>query len=219
VYYEEEISGSTFLQERVMSSVAEPTLLQLGPDANGMLLAPQEFDTADFEEGWRYELVRGVLIVTPSPSHKERDPNDELGYLLRRYHSDHPQGSALDATVSEETIQVGDERRRADRAIWAGLGRLPADEEVPTIVIEFVSAGRRSRQRDYEEKRDEYLGAGVREYWIIDRFTRTMPVFSSAQTASQPQSVHEQESYTTTLLPGFELPLARLFELADRWER
>lgn len=52
--------------------------LQLGPDANGMLLSPEEFDAAECERGWRYELIRGVLIVTPSPLEEERDPNEEL---------------------------------------------------------------------------------------------------------------------------------------------
>ena len=53
--------------------------LQLGPDANGMLITPAEFDGAECEAGWRYELIRGVLIVTPAPLEEERDPNEELG--------------------------------------------------------------------------------------------------------------------------------------------
>jgi hypothetical protein len=44
-----------------------------------MLLTPAEFDHAQFREGWRYELINGVLIVSPSPSRKERDPNEESG--------------------------------------------------------------------------------------------------------------------------------------------
>src|SRR5208337_602516 len=38
----------------------------------------------------------------------------------------------------------------------------------------FVSEGKRNRPRDYHEKRTEYLAAGVREYWINDRFARTL---------------------------------------------
>ena len=37
---------------------------------------------------------------------------------------------------------------------------------IPAIVIEVVSD--RSSKRDYEEKPDEYLMFGVREYWIVD---------------------------------------------------
>ncbi len=192
--------------------------LQLGPDANGMLITPAEFDGAECEAGWRYELIRGVLIVTPAPLEEERDPNEELGYLLRLYREQHPAGKALDKTLHEHDIAVRDDRRRADRVIWAGLGRLPRRGETPTIAVEFVSSGRRSREQDYHEKRDEYLKVGVQEYWIIDRFQRTMTVHCKRQDTFESKVIHEPDVYTTALLPGFALPLARLFALADAWE-
>ena len=198
-----------------MSVEAPSVPLLIGPDANGMRLDPDEFDSADAERGWRYELIRGVLIVSPAPLEEERDSNQELGYLLRKYQEDHPDGAALDKTLLEHDIHVGDDRRRADRAIWVGFGRHPRRNETPTIVVEFVSAGRRSRQRDYEEKRDEYLQLGVQEYWIIDRFQRTMTVYAKRGDAYTSRVVAESEAYATSLLPGFELPLARMTALAD----
>lgn len=53
--------------------------LQLGPHSAGASLTPDEFDAAEFEEGWRDELIHGVLVVSPPPLRKERDPNEELG--------------------------------------------------------------------------------------------------------------------------------------------
>jgi Uma2 family endonuclease len=201
-----------------MSVEAPSVPLLIGPDANGMRLDPNEFDVADVERGWRYELIRGVLIVSPAPLEEERDPNQELGFLLLKYQEDHQDGAALDKTLPEHDIHVGDDRRRADRAIWAGLGRHPRRNETPTIIVEFVSAGRRSRQRDYEEKRDEYLQLGVQEYWIIDRFQRTMRVHTKRGDAYESLVVAESETYATPLLPGFDLPLARLMALADSWD-
>jgi Uma2 family endonuclease len=192
--------------------------LQLGPDANGMLISPEEFDAAECERGWRYELIRGVLIVTPSPLEEERDPNEELGFLLRSYREQHPAGELLDKTLPEHDIQIGEDRRRADRVIWAGLGRPPKRNEVPTIAIEFVSSGKRSRTLDYVEKRNEYLRIGIQEYWIIDRFQRTMTVHLKHGDASETKLLHESETYATSLLPGFQLPLARLLALADAWD-
>jgi Uma2 family endonuclease len=57
-------------------------------------------------------------------------------------------------------------RRKVDRAIWAGLGRLPRKGENPTIAVEFVSSRKRDRDRDYETKREEYRKAKIKEYWI-----------------------------------------------------
>jgi Uma2 family endonuclease len=94
---------------------------------------------------------------------------------------------------------------------------LPREDETPTITVEFVSAGSRSPQRDYQIKRDEYRSAGVSEYWIIDRFERTMTVFQFDRGKMSKKIVAERETYRTPHLPGFDLPLAALLALTDRW--
>jgi Uma2 family endonuclease len=200
-------------------SIATPAVrrLRLGPHSAGLLLTPAEFDRARFQEGSRYELINGVLVVSPTPSPKERRPNEELGRWLWDYQEEHPQGSSMDATLQEQTIETKQNRRRADRAIWAGLGRDPEEGEVPTIVVEFVSAGKINQERDYVAKRAEYREIGVREYWVIDRFRRTLTVFNFGGESDQEQVISEKQNYETPLLPGFVLPLARLLTLADRW--
>ena len=57
----------------------------------------------------------------------------------------------------------------------------------------------------------------VQEYWIIDRFQRTMTVYFQSGDKVKKKVVRENQTYTTDLLPGFELPLGRLLALADRW--
>ncbi|MEZ6062423.1 MAG: Uma2 family endonuclease [Planctomycetaceae bacterium] len=201
----------------IESNAPSAATLQLGPLSNGMMVDPEEFDAAEFEPGWRYELLNGVLIVSPSPLRQERDPNEELGRLLRNF-QETPQGAVLNLTLAEETISIGAQRRRVDRAIWCDLGRLPHDDEVPSIAVEFVSLGKPNRVRDYTIKRDEYHQAGVREYWIFDRFRKELTVFRFQGSAAQHTVFGEGAVYASPLLPGFELPLARLFELADRWD-
>ncbi len=191
--------------------------LRLGPRSAGVLLTTEEFDRARFVEGWRYELINEVLVVSPIPSLNERDPNEEFGYFLRTYQESHPQGSALDLTIGEQTIETKKNRRRADRVIWAGLGRLPEPNEPPTIIIELVSKGKINRERDYVAKRAEYREIGVKEYWIIDRFSKTMTICLFAADRDQELVFAANQTYSTTLLPGFELPLRRLLELAERW--
>jgi Uma2 family endonuclease len=188
-----------------------------GPRSTGTLMTAREFDAAEFEEGWRYELIHGVLVVSPSPLENERDPNEELGHWLRTYQESHPSGFHLNATVPEQTLRTKGNRRRADRVLWIGLGRVPRKGETPTVVVEFVSAGRQDRKRDYEEKRDEYRAIGIREYWIIDRFNRRMTVYQYEGGKSHRRFLKENQVYTTELLPGFELPLAALLTFADRW--
>ena len=86
----------------------------------------------------------------------------------------------------------------------------------PRIAAEFVSSGRRNRQRDYVDKRQEYQEAGIEEYWIIDRFQRTLTVFRYGTAGVEELVIKEQEIYQSPSLPGFEFPLAQLLEAADR---
>jgi len=202
-----------------MNATVQLETFVLGQEHNGIRMSTDEFDAiTEYDDLYNYELIHGVVIVNPIPSQEERDPNEELGYWLRNYRDHHPEGGVLQSTLHEEYVRTSDSRRRADRVIWAGLGRQPDPAtDVPTIVVEFVSKGRRNWQRDYVEKRNEYLELGVKEYWFIDRFERRMTVFKQVRAEINEAVVQESEIYRTELLPGFELPLARLLELSDRW--
>jgi len=195
----------------------------LGPRDAGIPMTLDEFDDADFVPGHRYELIHGVLVVTPSPLEEERDSNEELGHWLRSYRDSHPQGGALDLTLPEHNLRTRVSNRRADRAIWTGLGRLPrtrgqvAERETPTIVVEFPSSRAADQRRDYLEKRDEYRDLGVQEYWIIDRFRRLMTVYSWQDDEWTPREIKPGKTYATPHLPGFELSPGRLLGISDRY--
>ncbi len=202
-------------------TTAQTTPLILGLEHNGICMSVDEFDAiTEYDHLYKYQLIHGVLVVNPIPLPQQRGPNHELGYQLQRYRDDHPQGKALDDTLEEEYVRTGDSRRLADRVIWAGLGRQPDPEtDVPTIIVEFVSAGSRNWRRDYIEKRDEYLALGVVEYWVINRFERNMTVFRKKRLKKYAeQIVTERQIYHCDLLPGFELKLARILAVADRWD-
>src|SRR2546430_3332169 len=67
----------------------------LGPRSAGMLLSTEEFDAIqEYDENYVYELIHGVLIVSPIPSPEETGPNDLLGYHLYTYRVSHPEGRA-----------------------------------------------------------------------------------------------------------------------------
>jgi len=195
-------------------------LRRIGPGSAGELMTPEGFDALrpeQFVGHNRYELINGVLVVSPPVSDAEVDPNDELGWMLRNYKKTHAEASALDATMPERTVPTTVNRRRCDRAVWTGLGRLPdTSVDIPSIVVEFVSAQKSDAIRDYEVKRDEYLKAGVREYWVINRFQRIMTVYDSGKIS--PTVVTETQDYRTELLPGFVLHLGQLLAQADRWK-
>jgi hypothetical protein len=66
-------------------------------------MTPEEFDTVEeYNEEYCYELVNGVLVVTPIPLLEETGPNELLGRLLLNYQEGHSQGSSLDHTLPQQ---------------------------------------------------------------------------------------------------------------------
>ncbi|MEX2026376.1 MAG: Uma2 family endonuclease [Pirellulaceae bacterium] len=192
----------------------------IGPDSAGIAMTPEEYDALppdEWERGFRYELIHGVLVVSPVPAESQQSPNDYLGHLLRVYQEGHPNGNSLDRTTFERRVKTTAGYRVCDRALWIGFGRaIKIHKDVPTIVVEFVSAGKRAFLRDYEEKRDEYLAAGVKEYWVIDWIQSQMTAYFSPPASADHRVIARTERiYTTPLLPGFELPLDKLLALAE----
>ncbi len=49
-----------------------------------------------------------------------------------------------------------------------------ADMPTPHLVVEILSGT--TRRRDHEQKREFYLRIGVAEYWIVDRWSRSIRV-------------------------------------------
>ena len=186
----------------------------------GIQLTAREFDAIRRSDPrFRYELIGGRLVLSRLPSIGEVGPNQELGRLLLNYGETELGASVLDGTMPERYVTPGENRRRADRLIWVGLGRTPVEEEdLATIVVEFVSKSKSDWLRDYEEKRAEYLALGVAEYWVIDRFRYTMTVFRKPPGEPAEQVLDARATYCTPILPGFELPLPRLFAVADKWK-
>ena len=199
-----------------------PTILT--PWSAGIDMLPEEFDAAETEpdDGHTYELIDGRVIVMPPVSEFERGPNEKLCVLLVNYGSMNPAGEALDLTLGESYVPHTFQRRRCDRAVWCGYGRkIDVRADVPQIAVEFVSKGRRSHRRDYEEKRDEYFTeSDVTEYWIFNRFDRTLTVYRGVLDPEDPTAnetvVRDAEVYATSLLPGFELSPAAVFVALDR---
>jgi Uma2 family endonuclease len=197
------------------------TLVKVGPADHGKRMSLEEFDKAEAKEGHRYELSRGVLTVSDIPGRKHLAQWNALRRQFGAYDVLHPGRIDTIAGGGEAKILLADflSERHPDLLIY----KSPADEHdedtlwatwVPEIVIEIVSPG--SELRDYQEKPEEYLQFGVREYWIVDAARREMSVLRRVAGKWRRRVVRPPEKYTTRLLPGFELDIADVFAAADR---
>ena len=105
--------------------IASPTTRRtsrIGPQSAGLMMTAEEFNRLHDslrQAGYRYKWIQGILIVSPSPSISERDPIEELGYLLRVYRNNDPAGSSLDATTIKNTVNLS---TRASSSIGLSTG-------------------------------------------------------------------------------------------------
>lgn len=79
---------------------------------------------------------------------------------------------------------------------------------VPALIVEIVSPS--NQAEDAAEKIDAYLAAGVPLVWEIDPRWRTVRIF---RPGDEPTLVNARQELTgSDVLPGFLVPVARLFE-------
>jgi Uma2 family endonuclease len=193
------------------------TALKIGPDDQGRRMSLEEFDQAEGQEGYLYELGRGVISVMDVPNKRHLAQVDATRMQFYAYRLVDPGRIHRIASGSECKILLAklDSERHPDLAIY----RFPPPEGediwavwIPDIVIEVVSLG--SEYRDYVEKREEYLQFGIREYWIIDAQREEMRVLRRRGEKWHERTIRPPEVYRPRSLPGLEFDVARVFEAA-----
>jgi Uma2 family endonuclease len=125
-------------------------------------------DLASFpDDGRRYELVDGALIVSAAPGHLHQRAVVRLAVLLdgacpARYEVlVAPFAVALaDDTECQPDVLVADRDRITDRHV-AGP---------PELVVEVLSPG--TRTIDLYVKRERFERAGTRSFWVVDPLAR-----------------------------------------------
>ncbi len=193
------------------------TITKIGPQDNGRRMSLDEFDHAEGQPGFLYELSRGVVTVVdvPRPSHLAQV--GAINRQLRRYQDTNPQRLYEIAAGSDCKILLAglDSERHPDVAVYQTPP--PTDEEevwsiwIPELVVEVVSPG--SEQRDYVEKREEYLAFGVREYWIVDAQRQEVLVLRRRGGKWTEKVVRPGDVYETALFPGLQFDCRPVFHL------
>jgi len=143
--------------------------LRIGPADHGRALTLEEFRDAEEEEGYRFELGRGVLEVTEVPGSRHRRVVSNLYRAIGRFDQEHPGVVEWFRGGSEFRLWIPTLTSGRNPDLGVVLEGTPPDAKgrtQPSLVAEVVS--RSSRTRDYQTKREEYLDFGILEYWIVD---------------------------------------------------
>jgi Uma2 family endonuclease len=168
------------------------------------------------DDGNRYELVSGELVVTPAPRASHQVAVSELEAWLRRAVNSPgaPVGVArLHVLHSPADISLGeDEVLQPDLFVYAtASGRLVRDwSEIDALflVIEVLSPS--TARYDRVVKRVRYQRAGVPEYWVVDLDARIIECWRPGD--ERPQILAERISWQAgAAAPAAELALPLFF--------
>jgi Uma2 family endonuclease len=195
------------------------TLIKIGPADHGRRMSLADFEHAKVQEGYHYELSRGVIIVSDVPNRLHMMLLNAIKKLLFFYLATRPERTCLILTGAEckQLVPAFESERHPDLSLYL-TEPPPIDNATlwrhwfPEIVIEVVSSS--SRKRDYEEKPEEYLRLGAKEYWIIDGRDKVMVVMRRVRNRWVESRIEPPATYQTRLLPGLEFSIGDVFRAA-----
>jgi Uma2 family endonuclease len=133
------------------------------------------------DDGLRYELIDGSLLVSPPPFMPHgRSTNRLHKVLIGQVPAGFEVGQNLGVTIDGPHTCLVPDLFVVRAAAYDKHNYL--DQKDVLLVVEVLSPS--SRSRDLLLKRHYYAGGGIPRYWIVDPTARTLTVLSSMATAT-----------------------------------
>ena len=186
-----------------------------------------DLDDPSFAAQWEagaYEIADGVLTQMPAA---RLDDGNALFKLMMRVQS-HLDSIGERGKISFETdvilaamrvprvdaVYVGADLLEAQAAANAASrnprGRYGRVRVVPTLVVENVSPGHEAHDR--VTKRRWYAEAGVRHYWLLDAYGKTLETLVLEGTAYRTEHLgRANDDVRPSLFPGLVIPLSAVW--------
>lgn len=189
--------------------------IKLGPADHGRRLTLDDFDDAEYEPGYKYELIDGRLFVSSEP-----DPNEnelELWLFEKLWDYSRSEGSVLNRVTNkgrvfvharrEDTVPEPDIAAYTDYPLARRFSGMKWSEISPILVCEILTG---HPEKDLERNPDLYLQVpSIKEYWVLDgRDHAEQPTLIQHRRRGKRWVIRSfpfGSRFTTKLLPGFTL--------------
>jgi Uma2 family endonuclease len=164
------------------------------------------------DDGNRYEIIGGHLIVSPSPSIRHQRVSFELAGALYLYLKQSGAGEGYSAPT-DVSLSPNDVVQPDILVVLREHQNIVVEQGIfgaPDLVIEILSPS--STATDFLRKSHLYERFGVPEYWIVDPVGESVVI----QTLQDGRYVAGQElgvddMLRSSVLDGFEVELATIF--------
>jgi Uma2 family endonuclease len=163
------------------------------------------------DDGQRYELIDGVIVVSPSPNKLHQRASRILTEILSRAATKFNVGEVFSAPMD---VRLARNIVIQPDIVFVRFGS-PADDPreeriagSPDLLVEILSAS--NRGNDLVRKRELYARYGVPEYWIVDPINRTIETLSLND--GEYQAIpHARGLMTSKVLPDLRFNISAFF--------
>ena len=155
------------------------------------------------DDGNRYEVIDGEVVVTPAPTPHPQKVILRLGVLLSGY----VEGGGLGWVLQDvDLLFATGQYLRPDIVVVPSSGRSGITdrgvESPPTLVVEVLSPSSMTIDRELKPRR--YLAFGVPTYWVIDPFEGRIWMWDAA---TGPDAPRQEAGRLQWVLDGADGPL------------
>ncbi len=145
------------------------------------------------DDGNRYELLEGLLLVSPSPTERHQRMLMPLAVAL---HLSCPEGLRVYFAPLDVRLSPRDQVQPDLIVVQDGPPRDKL-ERLPLLCVEFLSPG--TRRHDVVLKRRGYQAAGIPSYWLVDPEVPSLTVLElNGDRYEEVAVVQGAESWTST---------------------
>jgi len=181
------------------------------PQYAGLRMTADEYLSLD-DDGFRYELIDGVVVMSPSPGFDHQDVRGEIENQLRNF----VKPRKLGWVGSEVDLRLGSKLvYRPDLLFVSSKNHLRRPKRLgfpPELVVEVLSPS--TTVFDLETKSADYAKFGILEYWIVnpdDGEIRFLHLVRGRYVEAKPT----RGKFASKAVPGFKLDLKAVRDTSE----
>jgi Uma2 family endonuclease len=164
------------------------------------------------DDGNRYEIIAGVLYMTPAPGTGHQSISARVVTFLVTHVEFAGLGRVFAAPVDVELAPDTVVQPDIVVVLSANLDRITPSRIIgaPDLVVEILSPG--TAGYDRREKQDAYARAGVGEYWIVDPGAQTVELLTLEQGGYRSHGVFRGQARLPSSVVTLPVPIERFFQ-------
>jgi len=162
------------------------------------------------EDGFQYEIIEGVMKVTPAPFDKHQAILGYLYFEIEYFLRNNPKGIVR---IAARDVKFAENLTYQPDILYISKERLNINKEEyvngpPDFIIEILSKG--TLTLDTRQKFNDYEIHGVKEYWIVEPYNVKLSEFYYLKDGKYEQFELENDIIKSKVIEGLEIDLVKL---------